>query len=248
MSDHDLHHDHTEEAIATRLASAREQSYLGDAVLGAMDGTVTTFACVAAVAGAGLGAGASAAFGLASLLADGFSMAVGNYFRAKADEEVVDQVRRMEEDHIDKVPEGEREEIRHIFRKKGFDGEILERIVEVITKDRQHWVDTMVTEEWGLKLETQDPVKAAISTYAAFVLAGSVPLIPLFFLFDASTKTAFLASGLGTLLTFFGIGYWKGIVLAAPRIRSGFETLVLGSGAAGIAYGIGKMTQSWIGI
>lgn len=247
MSGQVLDHDHTEEAIATRLASAREQSYLGDAVLGAMDGTVTTFAVVAAVTGAGLGPGASAAFGLASLLADGFSMAVGNYFRAKADQEVIDQVRRMEEDHVDKIPEGEREEVREIFRQKGFEGEILDRIVETITKDRKRWIDTMVTEEWGLKLETQDPFIAGASTYAAFVLAGSVPLIPLFFLFETSAETSFLISGAATGATFFGIGYWKGIVLASARLRSGLETLCLGTGAAAIAYAIGHLTSGWIG-
>jgi VIT1/CCC1 family predicted Fe2+/Mn2+ transporter len=238
---------HTDEAIATRLASAREQSYLGDAVLGAMDGTVTTFATVAAVAGAGLGPGASAAMGLASLIADGFSMAVGNYFRAKADAEVVEQVRRMEEEHVDKVPEGEREEVRQIFRQKGFEGDILERIVETITQDRERWIDTMVTEEWGLKLETQSPLKAAASTYAAFVCAGAVPLVPLFFLLHSRNAHAFVWSSIATVAVFFGIGYWKGVVLASPRVRGGFETLGLGTGAAAIAYGIGRVTQSWIG-
>ena len=89
--------------------------------------------------------------GLANVLADGLSMAVSNYLRARADGELLQRFRDMEEAHIDEIPEGEREEIRQIFAGKGFDGPILEQIVTVITKDRRRWVDTMLTEEWGLR-------------------------------------------------------------------------------------------------
>jgi len=243
----DLEHAHTAEEIQTRISSAAEQSYLGDAILGAMDGIVTTFATVSAVSGAGLGTGAAAALGLASLIADGFSMAVGNYFRAKADEEVVEKVRRMEEDHVEKVPEGERDEVREIFRLKGFEGDVLEKIVETITKDRKRWVDTMITEEWGLRLDTPEPIRAGAITFAGFVLAGSVPLVPLFFLFSAETEAAYRLSGVATAFAFFGVGYFKGRLLGSPRIRGGFETLILGAGASSIAYAVGALTRSWIG-
>ena len=52
-----LHDEHTEAAIAARLAAATRHSYLGDFVLGGVDGAITTFAVVAGVAGAGRGAG-----------------------------------------------------------------------------------------------------------------------------------------------------------------------------------------------
>src|SRR5688572_7955123 len=101
--------DHTPEAIARRLARATSHSYLGDFVLGAVDGAVTTFAIVAGSAGAGLSAGIVLVLGLANLLADGFSMAAGNFLRARSEHQVLDRFRRMEERHIDEIPEGERE-------------------------------------------------------------------------------------------------------------------------------------------
>src|SRR4051812_41805137 len=176
-----LHEEHTPQAIAARIAAARQHSYLGDFILGAIDGTVTTFAIVAGVAGAGMPRGAAIVLGLANVLADGFSMAVSNYSKSHADRQVVDRIRLEEEMHIQEIPEGEREEIRQIFSRKGFEGPLLDEIVEVITRDRKQWVDTMLTEEWGLQLESPSPIRSAVSTFAAFVLAGMVPLVPLFF-------------------------------------------------------------------
>ena len=48
-------------------------------VYGATDGAVTTFAIVAGVIGASLSPSIILILGMANLIADGFSMAVGNY-------------------------------------------------------------------------------------------------------------------------------------------------------------------------
>jgi hypothetical protein len=47
----ELQAQHTPSAIATRLAAHKPHSYVGDAVLGAIDGGVTTFAVVSGVLG-----------------------------------------------------------------------------------------------------------------------------------------------------------------------------------------------------
>ena len=108
-------------------------SYLRDWVYGGIDGTVTTFAVVAGVVGAELSTKALLILGAANLIADGFSMAAANYSGTKAEIEEYEQVRRMEERHVDIAPEGEREEIRQIFQAKGFEGEALDSAVDVIT-------------------------------------------------------------------------------------------------------------------
>src|SRR5262245_3591490 len=122
---------HTPAAVAARLQENAQHSYLGDFVLGAVDGVVTTFAVVAGAAGAHFPPVVAIVLGLANLLADGFSMAVGNYLSRKSDRERVQRVRQSEQRHIEKFPEGEREEIRQIFSQKGFSGETLETIVQV---------------------------------------------------------------------------------------------------------------------
>ena len=51
-----MEHDHSPEAISRRLAGSPRQNYLRDWVYGGIDGSVTTFAVVAGVVGAGLSA------------------------------------------------------------------------------------------------------------------------------------------------------------------------------------------------
>lgn len=238
---HQLEEMHTQEAIAERIAAATQHSYLGDFVLGAVDGAVTTFAIVAGAAGAGLSSGVAIVLGLANVLADGLSMAASNYLKTRADEQTVERFRLMEERHIDEIPEGEREEIRQIFAGKGFDGEVLEEVVNVITRDRKQWVDTMLKEEWGLPLETPRPLHSAIATLTSFIAAGMVPLSPLFFHLGSDAKQAFTIASALTAITFFVIGFIRGRVTERNAWLAGLETLSIGGVAAAVAYAVGAM-------
>ena len=143
MDPRHLEHGHNPREIAKRLRDGPRVSYLRDWVYGGIDGTVTTFAVVAGVVGADLSTRALLILGAANLLADGFSMAAANFSGTKAEIEEYEQVRRMEERHVRVAPEGEREEIRQIFQAKGFKGEALDTVVDVITEkkgplDRDH--------------------------------------------------------------------------------------------------------------
>lgn len=230
-----MEHEHSAQAIAQRLSTAPALSYLRDWVYGGIDGAVTTFAVVAGVVGAELSNRVVLILGIANLIADGFSMAASNYSGTKTEHEEQAHLRAIEEHHIEVVPDGEREEIRQIFRGKGFRGADLEHAVDVITADRDRWVDTMLAEEYGLPKAVRSPLKAAASTFASFVLCGSVPLMP--FLFGAPASFA-LATGM-TALVFFLIGSTKSHWSPVSWWRSGSETLAIGLGAAAIAFLIG---------
>ena len=247
MDQESLREEHTEEAIAARLAAATKHSYLGDFVLGAVDGAVTTFAVVCGVAGAGLQTGIAVVLGIANVLADGFSMAVGNYLSTKSEHDLLGQARRTEELHIERHPEGEREEIRQIFRSKGFEGELLESITSTITEERERWVDTMLTDELGLQLEPPRPVRAASVTFIAFMLAGSVPIVPLFFSAYIDADQMFGLSAIATGLVFVAIGFAKGRVTGESIWRAVVETLGIGGFAALLAYLAGGWLKGFIG-
>ncbi|MEX0939271.1 MAG: VIT1/CCC1 transporter family protein [Pirellulales bacterium] len=238
---------HTPKAIAARLSGATSHNYLGDFVLGAIDGTVTTFAVVSGVAGANLAGGVALVLGVANLLADGLSMAAGNYLSTKSERQVIERVRRVEQHHIEHIPEGEREEVRQIFSSKGFEGDVLESVVDVITEDRNRWIDTMVTEEFGLPLETPSPMRAGLSTFIAFVIAGFVPLAPYCFATLVDT-TSFTISCAATGATFFLIGLAKGHVVGHSKFISGLEVLTIGSAAAIVAFFAGSWLESIIGL
>ncbi|MDZ7747493.1 MAG: VIT1/CCC1 transporter family protein [Halofilum sp. (in: g-proteobacteria)] len=238
MSDHRaILADHRPEAIRRRLARSGEHDYLADAVLGGIDGCVTTFAVVAGATGGALSPLVVIILGFANLVADGFSMAVSNYHGTRSAREFVSKQRRAEEQHIDRVPEGEREEIRQIFARKGFEGDTLERVVDTITANRRLWVDTMLTEEHGLQLSGSDPVRAGATTFAAFIVVGLVPLLP--YLLPTAPEAMFGASCVLTAAAFFGIGWAKGQRLQQPRLRSAWQTLWTGGAAAVLAYLVG---------
>ncbi len=238
---------HTPEAIRARLAGGPDHSYLRDFVYGAMDGAVTTFAVVSGVAGARLGPGVVLVLGVANLIADGFSMAAGNFLGTRTERQRADRARLDEEAHIEAVPDGEREEIRQIFAAKGLEGQILEGVVEVITRDRQRWVDTMLREELGLPLAHPSAWRAAWTTFAAFVAVGAVPLSPYICqLLGASLGyDAYLWSTGMTACAFFGVGAAKARFVAQRWFIGGLETLAIGTFAAGLAFLAGRLLRQW---
>lgn len=241
----DLAATHTPERIKQRLEAPQTHSYLRDFVYGAIDGTVTTFAIVSAVAGAGLSAGIIVAMGLANLVGDGFSMAASNYLGTKTEEQLREKARREEERHIAYFPEGEREEIRQIFAGKGFEAEQLEHIVDVITSDNDRWVDTMLVEELRIPLESSSAIRAALTTMFAFVLIGLIPLGVFIFNFLSPVGIAhpYTVSTMLTGVAFFLVGAAKSWFVDERWYVAGAETLAVGGAAAGLAYWIGWMLQ-----
>jgi len=242
-----LYREHQPEAIKKRLNHKDKPQTISDAVLGAIDGCVTTFAIVAGAVGAGFSASVALIMGFANLFADGFSMAVSNYEAIKAQREFREQARRMEEEHIDRVPAGEREEIRQVFARKGFSGDILEEIVTTISQDRQLWVETMLIEEHGLQTVELDPARSAAVTFTTFLIAGAIPLLPLFFTSLGIQRQFFLSAALAAAV-FFSIGMLKSLEFAKPVLRAGFGTLLTGGAAAALAYLTGYLLRYVFGI
>jgi VIT1/CCC1 family predicted Fe2+/Mn2+ transporter len=234
-----MEHNHSPTAISRRLAGRPQQNYLRDWVYGGIDGAVTTFAVVAGVVGAGLSARTVLILGAANLLADGFSMAASNYSGTKTERDDKDRLRAVEERHIDMVPEGEVEEVRQIFQAKGFQGDSLANVVDVITADRQRWIDTMLTEEYGLPGTLRSPVKAAASTFLAFLICGFVPLLP----FVINLPAPIYLSTASTAAVFFAIGSVKSLWSLTAWWRSGLETLAIGMAAAALAFAAGIIVE-----
>lgn len=72
--------------------------YVREVIYGANDGIITTFAVVAGVSGGGLSLRVVLIIGAANLLADGLSMAVGNYLSIRAHESVLEALEMPEEE------------------------------------------------------------------------------------------------------------------------------------------------------
>lgn len=240
-----LEHAHDPASISHRVNGATKHSYLRDFVYGAIDGAVTTFAVVTGVAGAGLNPEIVIVLGMAGLLGDGFSMAASNYLGTRTDQQLRERARAMEKRHIKLAPDGEREEIRQIFAAKGFEGEDLERAVEIITSSEQRWIDTMLVDELGLSLESPNAFKAATTTFFAFLLVGFLPLLAFIYGLIVPTESTWLytMSTAMTAVAFFFVGTAKSYFVDQKWYWSGLETLVVGGIAAALAYTVGLMLK-----
>jgi VIT1/CCC1 family predicted Fe2+/Mn2+ transporter len=235
-------HSHTPEAIAHRLAVAPQSSYLRDWVYGGIDGAVTSFAVVSGVVGAALEPRVILVLGLANLIADGFSMAASNFLGTRTELAEREHLASIERRHIAEQPEGEREEVRQIFRAKGLEGRALEDVVAAVTATRERWVSTMLVEEYGLSPISRSPLRAALATFSAFALAGAVPLVP----WLAGSARPFLHAALATAAVFFAIGSLKARWSTRPAWLSGLETLAIGAAASGLAWAIGHaLANAW---
>ncbi|WP_120634298.1 VIT1/CCC1 transporter family protein [Ruegeria sp. EL01] len=229
-------HGHSQQEIKARINAPEGRGVLRDVVYGGIDGSVTTFAIVAGVAGAGLSPFIIVALGLANVLADGFSMAAGNYSGTKAEQDNIRRIRAIEERHINLYPDDERNEVREILAQKGLSDVVLDDATAAITANPENWINLMIEGEYGLGSVDPHPIKAALATFGSFLLAGLIPLLPFLLAIDR----AFAISAWMTLGVFFAIGALKSRWSLAPWWRSGIETLLIGGLAALIAYLVGS--------
>lgn len=209
-----------------------EHSYLRDWVYGGIDGAVTTFAIVA---GAELSPGVVVILGVASLFADGLSMAAGNYLATRTEHDELRHAAAQQRRQIARVPESERDEVREIFRSRGIDGALPERVFEAITADRDRRARRVLRFKHGLPARIRSPWRAAGATLVAFVLCGLVPLAP----FVGGARDAFWTAAGAKGLVFAAIGALKSRCSPHSWWRSALETIAIGGGGAAVAYGIG---------
>ncbi len=238
MSEESLH--------STSSTFGKFQTYLPEFVYGGIDGAVTTFAVVAGGFGANLDTGVIIILGFANLLADGFSMSVGAYLSAKSEREQYRKNQAIEYWEVENIPDAERKEIEDIYRAKGFEGELLDRVVDQITSDKDIWVSEMMKDELNMLLEDKSPINVGIATLISFILVGFIPL--LVYLWDFFTDISaqvFLLTSILTGVAFVIIGFLKSYVNQTSIFKSIAETLALGLLAAMVAYFVGDLLEQF---
>lgn len=234
-----------------RIAQAAEEhggvgsQYLGEMVYGGLDGIITTFAVVSGVAGAQLGTPVILILGLANLLADGFSMATGAFLSTKSEQEYYRKEWEREAWEVENFPDGERAELFEVYRKRGYAEDEARQLVDIQSREPRRWVKAMMIDELGMMEDEGNPFINGLVTFAAFVVAGAVPLLIylLGLVFSVPAQAAFPVAIALSGLALFGLGAAKVTVTKLNPIRSGFEMLIVGGLAAGVAYVVGALLK-----
>ncbi|HSD05243.1 MAG TPA: VIT1/CCC1 transporter family protein [Nitrosopumilaceae archaeon] len=215
-----------------------ETSAIRDFVFGFGDGINTSLGIVAGVGGADISSNIIILAAIVAMFTGAKAMAVQNYLAVKSQREILHSEIEREKWEMENVPEKERQEIRDIYKAKGFSGNELETIVNKITSDKKVWLDTMLTEELKLNLEiVGSPLKSALRMFGSFLIGGILPIVPYFF--ADGYIPLFIAIGV-SLSSSFVIGAIKSKIANLSMIKGGLEMAGLGTGIALIGYGIGS--------
>ncbi len=214
-------------------------NYIKDLVYGANDGIITTFAVVAGAVGAGMSSSVIIILGFANLLADGFSMAASNFLGSRSENALYREEEKREWNEVENLPEKEHQEVMEIFEKHGFDVETSGQLTALIKSNKKFWVDFMMKYELGFAdPEHGSEWKGATLTFFAFVIAGTLPLLPFTFL-SISQESIFLYSILATSFALFTVGSLRSVITKAHWLWSGMEMLFVGGIAAAVSYYVG---------
>jgi len=164
-----LHH-HREHHLVERIG------WLRAAVLGANDGIVSTASLILGIAAASAAKGDILLAGGAGLVAGAMSMAAGEYVSvsSQSDTEHADLSRERQELKAD--PVAERDELAHIYEKRGLDGALAQEVArQLMAKDA---LGAHAHDELGIsKITTARPIQAAFTSAATFSAGAALPLL-----------------------------------------------------------------------
>ncbi len=210
-----------------------------DIVIGMADGLTVPFALAAGISGALTSSHIVVMAGFAEIAAGSIAMGLGGYLAAKSDAEHYQNEKRREEREIIDKADVERQEIVDIFKTYGVTPDECAPIVGALERQPEAWRDFMMRFELGL--EEPDPrraVRSAGTIAASYVLGGFVPLAP--YMLTDNSRVALVTSAVVTLVALAVFGFIKGHFTGVSKRTSAFQTAMVGSLAAGVAYLIAK--------
>jgi len=211
--------------------------WLRAAVLGANDGLVSTASLMIGVAAARAGEQSFlVTAGAAGIAAGAMSMAVGEYVSVRSQNDIEESDRLLEIQHLAIDPEGEFEELVHIYMQRGLSRELAVQVVDAMHK--RDPLEAHLRDELGQHPHTKArPVQAAVASALSFTAGGLIPFAGSFAPTPGAAATSIVSfTILGLLATGIVSARIAGSKILVPTVR------VIGGGILGMAItaGIGQ--------
>jgi VIT1/CCC1 family predicted Fe2+/Mn2+ transporter len=208
-----------------------------------MDGLVTNVSLIAGVGGAGAASKVIVITGLAGLAAGAFSMATGEYVSVSSQNELIAAEVSKERHELEHNPEGERRELAAVFRHRGVDADLADRVARQVSNSPEEALRMHVREELGVDHhELPSPYVAAGASLVTFAVGALIPLLP-FLLGFRSLLAALLLAG---IFAFAGGGLVSRVT-NRPFWFGALRQLLLAATAAGLTYAIGTAVGAAFG-
>lgn len=211
---------------------------------GLNDGVVSIFALLAGLAGAGQDLETIFITLVAASVAGALSMAAGEYVSNKSESDFYNHEIEQERLEIELCPHIEKEELRLIYQRKGFEGQLLEEVVDTLTRDKELWVNEMVVDELGVAdIEQDSGIKTSLIILVSFLGGAIFPTLPYMVAgpLGLDGQTTFVVATCVTVVGLFGAGAMKKFVTGVNWLKSGFEMLAVGFFAFFVSYLIGLL-------
>ncbi len=220
----------------------RTNNSLRDVILGGQDGLVNMLGISLGVVAASGSTHVLVVTGIAAAITESISMGAVAFTSFGSDRDFYLAERRQEQNEVAMRPDEEREEIREIYAAKGFQGQLLEKVVSTITSNRETWVNTMMNEELHLQpIEQQSLVKSAAVVTLATLVGHFIPLLPFMIV---SRMPAIIGAIALSAIALFAVGVYSAKTLVGDWRRSGFQMTAIGLGAAALGFLIGRLLHT----
>jgi VIT1/CCC1 family predicted Fe2+/Mn2+ transporter len=172
-------------------------------------------------------------------------MAVGDFLSTRAEQEYNTSEKNRESWEVDVYPEGEKQELVDLYTTKGYSKEDAQKMVDIIAKNKEGWVDIMMKEELEIIEDNSSPLKNSLVTFGSFAVFGFIPLIAFTIaqLYQSLQDSTFLIASVMTGATLFILGALKVRITNQKWYRAGAEMLLVGGIAAVAAYVVGVLLK-----
>ena len=221
------------------LSKIGKQSTLSDIILGGQDGLVNVLGVILGVAAATSSYKVIIAAGMAATFAESISMAAVALTSKMAERDNYYSELEREKVEIKEIPILEKAEIRDIYQAKGFEGKMLDDIVENITSNNEQWIKLMMKEELELtEIKNKYIYRGSFVVGSSALIGSFVPLTPFFLL---PISSAVICSLIVSSIVLFFIGIYKAKSTVGSPFKTGVQMVLIGMGAALAGYYIGHL-------
>ncbi len=208
-------------------------------VFGVNDGLVSNTCLVMGVAGASVEPSIIVLTGVAGLFAGAFSMGAGEFISMLSQREMFEHQIAQEGDELQRYPKAEAAELALIYAARGIPKAEARSLAKKLIANPKQALDTLAREELGLNPDDLgSPGGAAISSFVAFSIGASLPVIP--FLLGYEADGVPIAAALSGVALFI-VGAALSLFSGKNAWFSGFRMFAIGAAAAAATYGIGSL-------
>jgi len=244
----DFLYDHLESNHASSSGK-----YIKNIVFGGLDGIITTFSIISASFGANFEMKMIIIMGVANLIADGFSMGLGDFLSSYFENIYILSEKDKELYEYDNNKEYELKEMVELYKNEGLEEEDAKKIVDIISpsKYKDFFIRTMV--KYELDLEIPDTnfkkinAKEGCVTFLSFIIFGFIPVFTYIIFYaagDTSDRDAFITTCFITAIAMFLLGFFQAKIGKQNGFKCGLLMLFNGSVAALAAFSVGYGLES----